>query len=159
MSRLGARPGLLPSMLDRLIDTDVNRAAPRSGYTIQQILHAVRRDLEDLLNSRQPVDPRIEEHAELADSIFNYGLPDITRKSASTPEQRAEICEVVASVIARFEPRLKNIRVTALEPKEGDVQTVRFEIRARLNVDPNPDVTFGTVLELSGHATIRAGEA
>jgi type VI secretion system protein ImpF len=150
---------MMPSMLDRLIDTDSSRPGQRAVYNIQQILSAVRRDLENLLNTRQTPDPRIEDHPELARSVFNYGLPDITRRSASTGEERSEICELVEQIIERFEPRLKAVRAVALEPRPGDLQTVRFEIHARLNVDPSPDVTFGTVLELTGHASIQASES
>lgn len=145
-------------MLDRLIDTDSSRPGQRAVYNIQQILSSVRRDLENLLNTRQRPDPTIEDHAQLARSVFNYGLPDITRRSASTIDDRAQICSVVEQIIERFEPRLKNVRAVALEPRPEDLQTVRFEIHARLNVDPSPDVTFGTVLELSGHASIHAGD-
>lgn len=159
MSRFTARPGLMPSLIDRLIDTEASRPGQRAVYNIQQILSSVRRDLENLLNSRQNPDPHIEDHPELARSVYNYGLPDITRRSATTSEERSDICELVEKIIGRFEPRLTNVRAVALEPRPGDLQTIRFEIHARLNVDPSPDVTFGTVLELTGHASIHAGDS
>lgn len=149
----------MPSILDRLIEPEPIVGSMGSGMSINRILNAVRRDLEDLLNTRQAADPAIEEHPELARSVFNYGLPDITRRNASTPQSRGEICAMVEDVIRRFEPRLKNVRATALDPKPGDIQTVRFEIRARLAVDPSPNVMFGTVLDLAGHAQVRASES
>src|SRR5262245_50855738 len=52
MSRAGQQ-GVTPSILDRLIDPESAGTEWRHGYGIDQLLEVVRRDLEDLLNTRQ----------------------------------------------------------------------------------------------------------
>ena len=69
MSRIDAQQGLMPSLLDRLIDTDADGTAWRHGYGVQQMIAAVHRDLEDLLNTRQVLAELPPECAELARSI------------------------------------------------------------------------------------------
>ena len=47
--------GLMPSILDRLIDPDSAGTDARRGYGLTQMLEVIRRDLEDLLNTRQSI--------------------------------------------------------------------------------------------------------
>ena len=51
MPRVDPHQGLMPSLLDRLIDPDAEGTVGRHGYDLQQVIDAVRRDLEDLLNT------------------------------------------------------------------------------------------------------------
>ena len=67
MDRTDASRGLTPSALDRLVDPDADRAGSRRGYTPQQMIDLVRRDLEDLLNTHQS-DRGIPE--EFRDTLF-----------------------------------------------------------------------------------------
>ena len=45
----------MPSVLDRLIDPDSDGTAWQRGYGVEQMIDAVRRDLEDLLNTHRIV--------------------------------------------------------------------------------------------------------
>ncbi|MBI3469039.1 MAG: type VI secretion system baseplate subunit TssE [Planctomycetes bacterium] len=149
----------MPSVLDRLIDPDSGGTAWRRGYGVQQIVDVVRRDLEDLLNTRQSHQRLPREYTEVHNSIVAFGLPDLAALEAHTPQQREEIGSVIERIIARFEPRLRNVRARMIDAGEKD-RRVRFHIDARLNVDPAPEVSFETVVELiTGHASIKASEA
>jgi type VI secretion system protein ImpF len=53
MAQLDPNDGILPSILDRLIDPDSGGTAWRRGYGVQEMTEVVQRDLEDLLNTRQ----------------------------------------------------------------------------------------------------------
>jgi type VI secretion system protein ImpF len=142
--------GLLPSILDRLIDPDAGGTAWRRGYGVEQMVEAVQRDLEDLLNTRQSYAGLPEGFAEVGRSVFGYGLPDLTSLNAITREQRQEIGRVLEAVIARFEPRLRDPTATLQEPEGAKVErTVSFRIKARLCVEPAPEVAFDTILELT----------
>ncbi|MGL5095401.1 MAG: type VI secretion system baseplate subunit TssE [Planctomycetia bacterium] len=147
--------GFLPTVFDRLADPDAGLAGRRPGFSLEQLLAALRRDLENLLNTRQMVDERVEDFPELRRSVFNYGLPDVASRSAASAAQREALGRMVEQVIGEYEPRLRGVRAKPLEPLEGDLQTVRFEIEARLEMEPNPQVAFATVLELTGHASVR----
>jgi type VI secretion system protein ImpF len=158
MSRLDHQEGLMPSMLDRLIDPDSGGTKARPGYTIEQMAAAVQRDLEELLNTRQTHPDLPEDFKETHESVLAYGLPDLTSLNALTPKAREGIGMVLEAIVARFEPRLKDIHaeLQILNDKDRDRErTIKFRISARLNVDPAPEVAFDTVLELStGHYSL-----
>jgi type VI secretion system protein ImpF len=155
MSRLDPQMGLMPSLVDRLIDPESGGTAWRRGYGIEQMMEAVRRDLEDLLNTRQTSMGMPDDFVELRRSIVAYGLPDLISLDATTPQAREDIGRVIEAVVSIFEPRLKEIRATMLDPGEK-TRSVRFHIDARLRVDPAPEVAFDTILELTtGHTQVK----
>ena len=136
----------------KLIDPN-GQPAPGWGYDHRQMLDAVRRDLEELLNTRQPDPP--PEFPEVARSVVAYGLPDLSSVGGASIPQRDALCRVIEATIARYEPRLRKVRVTIADPPDRAALAVRFHVEAALNVDPAPEVTFETVLDLtSGRATV-----
>jgi type VI secretion system protein ImpF len=148
--------GLMPSIIDRLIDPSSGGTAWRRGYGLEQMMQSVQRDLEDLLNTRQTHIGLPAEYKEVHNSIFAYGLPDLNSLSAITTHQRAQIGRAIETIIARFEPRLKDIKATLIEAGDNKARTVRFRIDARMRVDPAPEVAFDTILELTtGHYSIK----
>jgi type VI secretion system protein ImpF len=155
MPRVDPNQGLMPSLLDRLIDPDSEGTAFRQGYSLEQIIDAVRRDLEDLLNTHQSYLRFPPDWAELGNSVFLYGMPDLM---SANPSERGQLAELVEGVITRFEPRLRNVRVI-LGEGDGEDRTVRLHVEAQVNVDPAPEVAFETVLELStGYLSIQPSE-
>ena len=75
-------------MLDRLLDhePDVRREAPRSrNQVLRELKQSVRRDLENLLNTRVRCIPLPPELKELKQSLVNYGIPDLTGASLGDP--------------------------------------------------------------------------
>jgi type VI secretion system protein ImpF len=148
--------GLMPSLLDRLIDPDTAGTQWRFGYGVEQITDAVRRDLEELLNAHPPYSRLDPAWAELRKSVLQFGLPDLMSVEVSSQSQQDELARLVEDVILRFEPRLRNVRAVLIETGGLSERSVRFHVEARLNVDPAPEVAFETVLELStGHASIK----
>jgi type VI secretion system protein ImpF len=166
--------GVKPSLLDRLIDAGSSGTPDRRGYSVRQMEEAVRRDLEDLLNTRRPPDrdgdgrPYFGGLQEVPRSIANYGLRDLTCHDVLNDALRAEIARHIEEVIAAFEPRLRDVRVSVRDPDE--VRRLRrdeyaltslfFHIEARLDLDPAPPVAFETVLELTkGHHQVLKDDA
>ena len=153
---LPADQGLMPSLLDRLIDVEADGSIWRRGYGIQQMIAAVHRDLEDLLNTRQtsvgiPIDCK-----ELRRSVAQYGMPDLSSIEAITADQRGQIGRILEQLVMLHEPRLKDVRATLLEPDQNIMRNVRFRLEARIAVDPAPQVAFDTILELTtGHSTVK----
>src|SRR6056297_895978 len=67
------------SLLDRLLDDEPDRQQddPRTEeQVLRAIQRAVRRDVEDLLNTRYRCEEWPPQHDRLSDSLINYGLPD-----------------------------------------------------------------------------------
>ena len=120
------------------------------------MIQAVQRDLEDLLNTRQSHEGLPPEFKEVHNSIVAYGLPDLNSINAVTSTQRQQIGRLIEAIIARFEPRLKDIKATLVEGGENKARSVKFRVDARMRVDPAPEVAFDTILELTtGHYSIK----
>jgi type VI secretion system protein ImpF len=142
--------GFLPSVLDRLLDDDPTRShepAPRHGHSLQQLIQAVRRDLEHLLNTRQALlEDLPAAFPEAQRSLLTYGLPDLTALSLQDPHDRTHIRRALEQAITLGEPRLLRVRVTLETPGQPD-QVLHFRIEAFLRVEPAPEpVTFDALL-------------
>jgi type VI secretion system protein ImpF len=150
MATEGTQPTILPSILDRLIDAESGGTVARQGYSVQQLIDVVRRDLEELLNTRQSVLDLPKDLKRTADSIHAYGMKDLTSFNAVTPEQREDVARAMEATVARHEPRLRDIRATLLSDEDDLKQRrIRFRIEGRVAVDPAPEVAFDTLLELT----------
>lgn len=162
MARVRAEQPLVPSVLDRLIDFDpeLNREpAPSRHQILRDLKAAVRRDIESLLNTRQRCLSWPEHLKELKQSLVNYGIPDLTGASMSSSREREDLCRVIQTIVARHEPRFKNVRVKLLENTEPLDRTLRFRIDALLLVDPAPEpIVFDSVLRpATGTFEVRGG--
>lgn len=89
MARITAQEGLKPSIIDRLIDPESDGTNWRRGYSIDQVIDSVRKDLEDLLNSHQSDQDIPEELVEVRKSIIAYGLPDLVAFQSAGPGEGA----------------------------------------------------------------------
>jgi type VI secretion system protein ImpF len=160
MARTEVVLGLMPSILDRLIDPESAGTAIMIGYDIPKMFNAVLRDLEDLLNTRQTYRDMPEHYTEVCNSIMSYGLPDVLSIESVSQLHRTAIARAIKTVIERFEPRLRDVQVVILNPQDDLVkQSVRFRVDARMAVDPAPDVAFDTILEMaSGHYQVTAAD-
>jgi type VI secretion system protein ImpF len=150
MSRNPNDRPLVPSVLDRLLDDDpgVSREPPASQHQVlRELKQSVRRDLENLLNTRvRPLTwpPHLQE---LEQSLLNYGLPDFTGTSLSSNRDREEFCRMVEAVLRQFEPRLQRVSVQPLSNAEPLDRTFRLRIDALLRAEPAPEpVQFESVV-------------
>jgi type VI secretion system protein ImpF len=154
MARVDLNQALTPSILDRLVDPESAGTAARAGYGIEQVILAVRRDLEDLLNTHRSIIHLPEEYPEILKSPVGYGIPDFGSLATSTPQQRNSIGQMVEDIINRFEPRLREVTVHVKDDSRGTHHlSVRFQIEARLRIEPYPDISFETVMELTTGCT------
>ncbi len=151
---------LVPSLLDRLIDSSMHGMAQQPWYGLQEMTQAVQRDLESLLNTRQSGDMIAAGLPEVENSLVRYGLPDLATVNGETVEGRRQVCKIIEQVVAQFEPRLREVRATLRESTTPFDRDVRFRIEGRLCVDPAPDVVFDTTLELAtGEYKVQAAGA
>jgi type VI secretion system protein ImpF len=142
---------LRPSVLDRLIDSDCDNNLEKDteqSQQLRQLRHSVRRDLENLLNTRFRMLAPPDEYNELQKSLLNYGLPDLATVNISDNMKRKEFVEHLETILAQFEPRFKNVKVHFLENSDTLDRSLRFRIDAVLYADPMPEtVVFDSILE------------
>src|SRR5665811_395392 len=116
MARWEPEQTVTQSVLDRLIDRDPASNSEGSLTRVQsvrQLKVSLRRDLEWLLNSRRTPDAVGSEFQELEQSLYNYGLPDVTSLSWDSARDRGRLARMIEQVLHTFEPRLTGIRVVA----------------------------------------------
>jgi type VI secretion system protein ImpF len=141
------------SFLDRLIDLEPKVPAdppPSRARSVRQLKNSLRRDLEWLLNTRCRPDPAGGEFKELPESLYNYGLMDVTALSWSSHRDRLSLNKLIEQAVAIFEPRISRMKVISLDATPGAKHVLRFQIEGLLDMDPAPElITFDTVLQLS----------
>ena len=148
------------SILDRLIDREPHLPRDSAQYRLlnfNQIKAAVIRDLEKLLNTKSQITPIPPAYKNVGDSVFTYGLPDFTAQNSKSSPVRQALRQSIEKVIAKFEPRLRNVTVHMEAPSE-ELRSIRLRISALLVLDPVAEpITFDTYLDINkGEYTIRS---
>jgi type VI secretion system protein ImpF len=142
---------LVPSVLDRLLDDapEVSTEPARNrAQLLRDLKQSVRRDLEDLLNTRRRNIAPPPGLAELADSLLTYGVPDFSGTGPTSAKDREAFCRMLEGVIRSSEPRLLRVGVEVVSNPEPADRTLRFRIDALLRADPAPEpVVFDSALE------------
>ncbi|NOY73163.1 MAG: type VI secretion system baseplate subunit TssE [Gammaproteobacteria bacterium] len=141
MPRIRTDQPVLPSILDRLIDDDPENplhVVKPFGVLLKEIKTNIRRDLENLLNTRMYRQQDITAYAELGQSIVNYGLPDFSRLQFGSQNQRDEFRRLVQSTIRKYEPRFERVDVEINPINEDYERTLYLKISAVLMVEPDP---------------------
>lgn len=160
MPSVDTQQPLLPSVLDRLIDSEPDQTREplwRGSYRIEELREHVRRDLEFLLNSRHGRYDLLAPPGELSISVLAYGLGDFTGLVGGGSDTRERIRATVQRAIADYEPRLQGVTVEVSGTELEFDRNVRLTIRATLNVYPVVEpVTFDTTVEAAtGNCEVR----
>ena len=135
------------SLLDRLMA--VEEWPTTRAQSLRYFKEALKRDLEWLLNTRQPPLPEIAEYPLAKGSTINYGLPDITSLGLTSASDNRRLRLAIEACLRNFEPRLTDVHVT-LEGGDTTDRKLRFHIEGTMKLDPAPEeISFDTVLELS----------
>lgn len=151
MARIDKKKKLRPSVLDRLIDEEPHNQTendPGQHQLLKQLRDSVRRDLENLLNTRYCIISPTEEYKELDKSLLNYGLPDLATINILDSRKREEFSKNLERTLIDFEPRFKSVKVSYLENTDKIDRTLHFRIDAEIFAEPLPEiVVFDSVLE------------
>jgi type VI secretion system protein ImpF len=151
MGKIKAEQPLLPSVLDRLLDDDpgLSREPAKNRHQVlRELKQAVRRDLENLLNTRARCQSGPPHLKELKQSLIQYGLPDFAGAGLGDAQDREAICKILQTVIRQGEPRFKTVAVQLLGEDEPLDRTLRFRIDALLIADPAPEpIVFDSILK------------
>jgi type VI secretion system protein ImpF len=116
---------------------------------VRFLKESIRRDLEDLLNTRRPPAPELEGYDLARSSVINYGLEDLSSFYPSSGSSAQDIQQSVRRCIAEYEPRLVGVSVVA-EETNLDRHEIRLHIEATLPIHPAAEtVSFDTMLDVA----------
>lgn len=116
-------------------------ATVAAASSLQEIRACVKRDLDWLFNTSQfSPQEQLGEYPDVARSVLNYGMPDLTGKTASGFDP-VEMERLLKQVILNFEPRIirKSLVVRVLADRTlFNHNALAFEIEGELAVEPLP---------------------
>jgi type VI secretion system protein ImpF len=112
-----------------------------SVSSLQEIRACVKRDLDWLLNASQySPQEHLEGYPDVASSVLNFGIPDLTGKTV-TGFDPAYIERLLKQVIVNFEPRIirRTLSVQVIADKTMfDHNALAFDIEGELWAEPQP---------------------
>ena len=148
MAELTPRERLQPCLLDRLTDDEPEVGAESRDQRVvsmRRYKRAVLRDLDMLLNSkRHPPHGNIYDFNQAAQSVLNYGIPDlcgITISAVNPGEFEAEVKQSIQNFEPRILPESLSVRIISQIESEY-IRTLSFEIKGELWAQPLPDRLF-----------------
>jgi type VI secretion system protein ImpF len=144
MAELTTQERLQPSLLDRLTDDEPNqRVESRDKRVIsaQRLRECVTRDIAWLLNCvnlgrREPLD----DYPEVAQSVVNFGIPDLTGIAVSGVDA-ADLQRELRDAMLTFEPRLtpSTLRVAVeVRADRMNQRSLTFRIDSEMWAQPLP---------------------
>ncbi|MDX1947499.1 MAG: type VI secretion system baseplate subunit TssE [Pirellulaceae bacterium] len=144
MAELTPSERLQPSLLDRLTDDEpLASQEPRSRrvLSIQRLRESVLRDLGWLLNTTNMADDTLADRMpNVAQSVLNYGLPDLAGLTSSSINV-GELERLVLQAIWDFEPRILRHTLKVVARTNEDTMNLNalvFEITGELWAQPVP---------------------
>jgi type VI secretion system protein ImpF len=160
MAKITADQPLVPSLLDRLLDDDpasTREPAKTRSQVLRELKLSLRRDLENLMNTRWRCRSWPDNLDQLELSLVNYGIPDITGADLRSARDRERFRQIIERVIRHFESRFKSVSVEMLDPAESMDRVLRFRIDALLHAEPAPEpVVFDSAIQpATGNFEIR----
>lgn len=148
MTESTPRERLQPSLLDRLTDEHPEKkqeSRDKRVLTVQRLREVVLRDLAWLLNtSSLDATDDLTNYPFVAESVLNYGTPDLTGITASSLVTE-QLERMVKKALLRFEPRILSgsVKISAQPVTETSEQnTVALEIDAQVWGQPLPQQLF-----------------
>ena len=139
---------MLPCLLDRLTDEEPGtqkESRDRRVVTSRRYIEGVRRDLSWLLNSQaHPRRDIINEYPEAAQSVLNFGIPDLCGSTSSGVDGN-EFERQLRHALQVFEPRVvrSSLFVEVMtDDEEMSTNAMTFEISGELWAQPAPEAFF-----------------
>lgn len=147
---------VLASLLDRVTDEDPDREqeVPASGRKLErQLREAIRRDIENILNTRQRSVPLPKELTNLPGTIADYGVPDFMGQTLSADRRRKQFLRRLTDCILRQEPRFKSLEIEPIGAVDQAERSFPFRIHAVVFAEPAPEsVTFDSRIEVASRS-------
>lgn len=158
MAELAPSERLQPSLLDRLTDYDPGSAVESRNsrvLSLRTLRQEILRDLAWLLNStRLFSNADMVDYPQLANSVLNFGMPDISGTSMVGLDL-TDLERNIRQAIWDFEPRLLrgSVIVRAIIGDSVSYNKIMFEIEGDMWAKPYPERLYlRTELDLEGSA-------
>ena len=134
------------SLIDRLADT--GEWPTTRTESIRVFRDSLKRDVEWLLNTRQPVISEIDGYPTVAGSVLNFGLPDIHDYNNSGSKGQNALTLALERCLRIFETRIHNPRVFLAKGDSAN-RSLRFQIEGEISYENmREEIKFDTVLEM-----------
>lgn len=144
MAELTTQERLQPSLLDRLTDDEPSQqveSRDKRVISASRLRECVTRDISWLLNCvNLGYSEDLSEHPEVARSVVNFGIPDLTGVALSGVKA-ADLQRELRDAIVAFEPRLtpSTLRVIVeTDEKRMDRRSLVFRIESEMWAQPLP---------------------
>lgn len=147
MAELNPRDRLQPFLLDRLTDDTpgaLKESREKGVMSPQQLKTALLRDVANLLNTPAPIASEgIAEFPNVATSVVNYGVPDLTGMTASGIGATSLERDILRA-IQSFEPRLdkRTLSVRMISGDDSNPNVLALEIRGQVITNPLPESLY-----------------
>ena len=143
------------SLLDRLIDDSVDGGADAPNFI--RLKEGLRRDLEDVLNTRRRFLRPPKSLGELDQSLLSYGLSDFTNEELNSFTFRQDFTDEVREVLRRLEPRITVYDVQLLDNADALDRRLRFRITGMAHLgDEREDLAFDSYVDpIEGAIVVR----
>ena len=148
MAEIAPMERLQPCLLDRLTDDEpevTREGRDQQVVSLRKYRKAVLHNVEMLFNSRAyPLHDMIYEFDEVARSVLNYGILDLSGASISGGNA-SELEVQLKQALKNFEPRISHNALSVhmvSSPDTHDIRTILFEISGELWARPLPDHLF-----------------
>lgn len=135
-------PSTLPLSSSLLSRLGCHEPELRDG-TLARLREDIRRNLEQLLNTRQRVGAAHHGDLQHHRGLIDYGIDDAAFADVGTPHGQQTLLHRIERQIAQFEPRLQHARVLNATVTNGILQ-FRIEATLALRTDA---VTFDSQLD------------
>jgi len=147
MARAREMPVTL-SVLDRLSERKEFPAT--HAASLRMLKESIRRDLEELLNTRRSLTRELDEYAAARSSVVNYGLEDLNSITPLSRVDALELQRAVQQCVVEYESRLRDVTVSVEGGPDLLRREVRLHIEATIPVHPGAEtVSFDTMLDLA----------
>ena len=152
MNKINFERPVITSILDRLIDDDSQQTEKSQNQILYDLCLSVKRDLENLLNSRRRCISWDSSWEELEQSLVDYGIPDFMGTQLDSKQSQKIFCRHLERIISRYEPRFKQVKVTLQDYLDKKDRTLHIRIEGFLHAEPVPEpIIFDSVLEPETH--------
>ena len=146
MAKAKAEILITQSLVDRLANAETWPATRKASEIMYR--ESLKRDVEWLLNTRQPLLPELEAYPVAAGSVVNFGLPDFQGYNGSDGRDKNALSASLLKTIRTFEPRIKQPRVYLMRT-DATSRSLRFHIEGQISFENmQEEITFDTVYEL-----------
>ncbi|KPA15754.1 Type VI secretion system, lysozyme-related protein [Candidatus Magnetomorum sp. HK-1] len=129
-----------------LFEALLGRPLCENKHNAPGLAWSIRNHLKMLLNSKSA----------FLNYLPDYGLPDISEIYENVPDSLDLLARIIEKVIRKFEPRLKNVRVSLINKVQEDRFQATYLVESE--IDPEGQITFQTQLNANGEIEIIEGE-